>query len=983
MFKKLLVFLLVMAFVPVVFAGTTGKIAGIIKDKQTGEPLPGVNVEVIGTTLGASTDIDGYYVIVNVPVGVQELRVSYIGYKEVLIYNVRVVSDATSRYDFDMEQTLLEVSEVIEVIAQRELIAKDNTSSRSVISSEVINSQPVDNITQTIGLNAGVTDVDPLGAFNNGISVRGSRPGNGEVKFQVDGVDVSNPIAWVNRGYFPGQGNADLATDIPEAGLEEVQVVTGGIGAQYDAKSAIVSMVTKSGGSNYSGQARMSMTPGEYGFGYDFAQPTGYLTDKEAFAMAQRMGTGARTNNDGVGDDAYLALADEDGYIGDDPKSFVNPRFRRYQFSFGGPISVKGMGIGGGMSFNLNADIFDRGGFYRGQKVDSETFTGKLVYNTATNKTYTISYLNSHRKSSLYSTFYSRIVTTGDTLWANNPGSPEATPIVIGSIVDPDGGLHAVENYDMLNNQTKPEEWSSVLSFSYKNTVSSKTFYEFKVNRFQTRQERRCYDPYTGNALGLDDFKESRFNNPANSDYFADPNTPTATRLESYYWVLPMNVVRGRQDDDQVVWTFGADLTSQLNEFNELRMGAEYKTYDLLMDYESWASGGNGYSTFFHVQPRKFNAYIEDKIETDGMIINAGIRFDYFDPNGVIPENFDDPLLADAKDPSTDLYQDPSADWEDRLKNPTKTNTITTLLPRIGISFPITERDVFHINYGHYSGIPAFGYLYDNYNWTLLGAFKYLGNPNLKNEKIISYEAGIEHGFSDDVKLAVTGFYKDIADLINKQKYVDAETGVPYWVNINSDFAAIKGFELALATRRIYNVIAQVAYTYQIARGKNSDSEQGFLDNYYNRQPRTDDFFLDWDVRHTMTANLDYRVPQNWMDSKWLGDWGINMIFTYNSGRPYSSATNVPPPALPPVNDERYPERYNIDMRMFKNFPVWESVTFGAFLEIYNLTNQRNLLTIYNVEQYYLGADEGDGTWNRPDVWSTPRAMRLGFELRF
>jgi hypothetical protein len=116
MFKKLLVFLLVMAFVPVVFAGTTGKIAGIIKDKQTGEPLPGVNVEVIGTTLGASTDIDGYYVIVNVPVGVQELRVSYIGYKEVLIYNVRVVSDATSRYDFDMEQTLLEVSEVIEVI---------------------------------------------------------------------------------------------------------------------------------------------------------------------------------------------------------------------------------------------------------------------------------------------------------------------------------------------------------------------------------------------------------------------------------------------------------------------------------------------------------------------------------------------------------------------------------------------------------------------------------------------------------------------------------------------------------------------------------------------------------------------------------------------------------------------------------------------------------------------------------------------------
>jgi len=106
MFKKLLIFALVLAIAPAIYAGTTGKIAGIVKDKQTGEPLPGVNVLLQGTTLGASTDIDGYYVIVNVPVGVHELHVSYIGYKDILIYNVRVVADATTRYDFEMEQTL-------------------------------------------------------------------------------------------------------------------------------------------------------------------------------------------------------------------------------------------------------------------------------------------------------------------------------------------------------------------------------------------------------------------------------------------------------------------------------------------------------------------------------------------------------------------------------------------------------------------------------------------------------------------------------------------------------------------------------------------------------------------------------------------------------------------------------------------------------------------------------------------------------------
>lgn len=972
MFKKFLVLLLVMAFVPAIFAGTTGKIAGIVKDKQTGEPLPGVNVEVLGTTLGASTDIDGYYVIVNVPVGVHELKVSYIGYKEVLIYNVRVVADATTRYDFEMEQTLLEVSEVIEVIAQRELIAKDNTSSKSVISSEVINSQPVDNITRTVGLTAGVTDVDPLGNLNNGVSVRGGRPGTGEVKYMVDGVDISNPLALVNRGYNPGQGNADIATDVPESSLEEVQVITGGLGAQYDAKSAVISMVSKSGGNKYSGYARIKMTPSEYGggsiLGYSFAQPTGYMDNGAATAEARRLGTGSRTlNND---------------YYGSPEKSFVNPRFRRYELNFGGPIPMKATGLGGNMTFNLGVDVFDRGGFYRGQSRYQETYNAKLVYNTASNKTYAFTYLNSTAESRVYSHRWSRIISTGDTLYGYTPGSATPSKVLVGSIVDPDGNLYPVQNYDMLNNLVHPTEASNLLSFSYKNTVSSKTFYELKISRFYTEQKRRVTDPWSGLPLGLDDFRTTRFANPVNSDFFPE-GAPVSQLLESYWWVQPMTVSTGRQDDRQTVWTVAADMVSQLNEFNELRLGLEYKDYDLYMDYQSFASGGNEYTSFFDVQPRKFSAYLSDKIETDGMIINAGLRFDYFDPNGIVPENFEDPLIDEAKDPTSDNYLDSRTPAEDRLKNPTKTNTLARVSPRIGISFPITTRDVFHINYGHYMGIPALGNLYDNYTWSLLGAHKYLGNPNLREEKIISYEAGVVHGFSDDIRLSVTGFYKDIADLVNKQKYIDGETGAPYWVNINADYASVKGFEMSLATRRVYNTIASVSYTYQIAKGKNSDNEQSFQDDYDSRRPRTDEFFLDWDVRHTAAVNVDYRVPEVWMDSKWLGDWGVNMLLTYNSGRPYTSANTVPPPAQPPVNDKRMPAWTNIDMRIFKNFPVWKSVRFGAFLEIFNLTDSRVLRSIHNTEQYDLGDDEGDGRWNRPDVWSTPRELRLGFEMKF
>ncbi len=959
MFRKLVALVLVLMIVPVAFAGTTGKIAGIIKDKQTGEPLPGVNVLIEGTTLGASTDIDGYYVIVNVPVGVHQMKVSYIGYKEILIYNVRVVADATTRYDFDMEQTLLEVADVIEVIAERELIAKDNTASRHVITSEVIQSQPVDNITRTVSLAAGVTEN----------SFRGGRRGTGEVKYLVDGVDVSSPLAYTRSGSDPGQGTAAMATDVPEASMEEVQVITGGMGAQYDAKSAVINIVTRGGGSKYSGFARIKQTPNLYGnFDQSFLQTSGFMTDAEAIAEARRAGTGSRLNNS--------------GFYASPEKAFVNPKFRRYEFGFGGPISVKNLGIGGSLSFNLNADIFDRGGFYRGQSTYQETYTGKLVYNTASNETFSLTYLTSDQERRTFAHSWSRIISTGDTLYGHNPGASAPNKLVVGSVVTPDGDLIPVKNYDMLDNLARPRANSDLLSFSYKKTVSSKTFYEIKINRFNTESHRRTYDPATGKALGLDDFRKLRFASPTDASFFPE-GTPTAQRLEAYWWVLPMVVNTVRQDDKQVVWTFAGDMVSQLNENNELRLGVEYKDYDLFYDYQSFASGGNEYTSFFNVKPKKFSAYISDKIETEGMIINAGLRFDYFDPNAIVPENFNDPLVDAARDPSSDLYLDSRTPAEDRIKNPTTARVTTRVSPRIGLSFPITELDVFHINYGHYFGLPGMGEMFNNYSWSLLGAFKYIGNPNLREEKIISYEAGIEHGFNDDIKLSVTGFFKDMADLVNFQKFIDQATGSPYWVKVNADYGNVKGFEISLATRRWNNLIAQVAYTYQIARGKNSSSNQSFTDDYNNRRPRTDEFYLDWDVRHTVSANFDYRVPENWMDSKWLGDWGLNMILTYNSGRPYTSANTVPPPNLPAINDKRYPDWLNIDLRVFKNFPLWENVKLGAFVEVFNLLDNRTLRTINNTEQYDQGFDKGDGTWNTPTVWATPREMRLGFEVRF
>ncbi len=95
-----------------------------------------------------------------------------------------------------------------------------------------------------------------------------------------------------------------------------------------------------------------------------------------------------------------------------------------------------------------------------------------------------------------------------------------------------------------------------------------------------------------------------------------------------------------------------------------------------------------------------------------------------------------------------------------------------------------------------------------------------------------------------------------------------------------------------------------------------------------------------------ISANFDYRIPEGYFDNIWTDDWGINFILTYNSGRPYTSSTMQSPPRYPPINDRRYPDWLNVDMRLYKNFTIHKSIKLGIFWEWWNILNDRTLRTI-------------------------------------
>jgi outer membrane receptor protein involved in Fe transport len=235
--KHLTIFcLLICIFITgTVYPGTTGKIAGKITDAATREPLISVSIIIKGTSLGAASDLEGNYAILNVPPGVYSVLVSIRGYKQVLFDNVRVNIDLTTTLEAALQASAVEL-ETITITAEKPLVQKDITSSLTSIGSEEIEMLPVQSVAGLLELLAGVINY-------GGIHIRGGR--SGEVAYWVDGVATTD-------AFYGGQG-----IRVENSAIEELQVVSGTFNAEYgQAMSGIVNIITKEGKSKYSGQIR-------------------------------------------------------------------------------------------------------------------------------------------------------------------------------------------------------------------------------------------------------------------------------------------------------------------------------------------------------------------------------------------------------------------------------------------------------------------------------------------------------------------------------------------------------------------------------------------------------------------------------------------------------------------------------------------------------------------------------------------------------
>ncbi len=235
-------FLVLVSIIPVrLYGGTTGKIAGVVKDASTGEPLSGANVVIEGTSSGAAADPDGQYFIINVRPGRYVLRATMVGYATYKVTNVQVVVDLTTYADFPMQQTTQEMGEVV-VTAERPLLEKDLTSKRSTVTAEEIVNMPVTSVQDVLMTKAGfTTDAD------GNVHARGGR--TGEIRYMIDGMYIQDPL----YGGYNAMMNKEA--------IEEMVVLSGTFNAEYgDAMSSIVNIVTREGGDAFHGKVEFATT---------------------------------------------------------------------------------------------------------------------------------------------------------------------------------------------------------------------------------------------------------------------------------------------------------------------------------------------------------------------------------------------------------------------------------------------------------------------------------------------------------------------------------------------------------------------------------------------------------------------------------------------------------------------------------------------------------------------------------------------------
>lgn len=911
--SKMKILALILLGMSTVWGAQTGKIAGYITDANNGSPLPGANVVVEGTTIGCASDMNGFYTLLNLAPGSYNLKISMIGFKTVTVRDVVVEMNLTTRIDVAMTTEVLGMEEVV-VEARRPVVVKDVAHSQLSVDGKTIANMPVVELTQVVGLQAGV----------DGFSVRGGA--ERQTALIVDGfvqndARANNPIKSVSL-----------------TSVKEVQVQAGGFNAEYgNVRSGVVNVVTDEGRRDrYNGTISFLYTPPKpkhFGISpYDkysyFNRP--YFDPAVCFVGTANGTWDKWTRSQYPTFEGYNALSLAT-LQDDDPSNDLTPtgvqRLYEWQhrrqgdikkpdyvidFSIGGPVPVLNQYLGGLRFYFSQNSLRD------------------MLIVPLSREAYTSDY--SRLKLTADLTRKTVLTLTGMYNLVQSACPYEWTTTPTGDVLRSDytiaSSTSSTKELLYVPGRYSPADiYYRMIGAKVNHIISPKTYFDFVVqynfNRYNTfqmalRDTAKKYEIVDG-----------YFVDEAPYGYWGyGVSSVEGLRLGGW-----MNLGRDKSRSTTLLTRF--DLTSQATVNHQIKTGFEIQ-YDGLK-VRSYTSNP-GMSTWnreqiYDVYPYRAGVYLADKMEYEGFIANLSLRADVYNPNTDVY------LLEDY-----DKYYRSGYGSLIEEEVPTKRTKMQYYLsPRLAVSHPITENSKLYFNYGHYLSEPASTYrfrLQREYN----GLVTYIGNPELKPERTISYELGYQHNLFGHTLLTLAAYYKDITNQIGWVYYQNINASVQYYKATNSNYADIRGFEITLDKKRGTWFTGFVNYTYMI-----TSSGYFGIQRYYQDPSSQRVYLMDNPVQEKPAPqpyarlNLDFHSPMDFGPNigkiYLLGGWNLNLLAKWTQG----SYTTYNPTSIPGlINNVQWVDTWNFDTRVSKTFD-FKRFSLQAYVEVTNLFNLKYL----------------------------------------
>ena len=883
--------------------GADGKIAGRITAFD-GTPLAGVDVYLQALETGAITDPTGHYAILGLPPGRYRLSASLIGYGTVTVQGIAVSIDRTTIVNLSLELAPLEAVPVV-VIAPETLLQPDLTATRRSLARREITALPAEDITALLQTMAGA-----VAGADGSLHLRGGR--SGEVVYLLDGLPVGDP--------FTGRLGLPLATNM----IAELNLVTGPFSAEYGrAMSGVVNLVTREGGRQFSGSLSqqsgdMYSTQTDIFDAVDQFEPLTF--SRTDFSLegplpllpgGTFLAVGSLQANDGwlfgyrehntwdfasleTGSDPFVVRTGDSARVGLNPRQSVTLMAK---LSFRPWPSAK-------LTYQLHRFQSLTRRYEQAWKFNPD---GRTTYESSG----TLQSLKFSQALSSRSRFSLRLASRKSLAeqYVHKLQMPyQLDENFYGRDLNGDGRLTVVT-----------VDWAFIRRYGA--YLPNDLWYRLQVPGEYVDELAGWYEVLDWNA----DSSVAEIGVPRYVPYWG-PSQVRSTVPAGHF------IYGSQQDnyrlDDTRTGTLMFSFTSQINPAHQLRLGAELNRYRLHANHmlisitegrgwQPWVPAasepGLGHLEYTR-RPYDIAAYLQDKIELQNMVLQAGIRFDYFEP-------------ADS------TFSDPANPLRDTPARPKM-----QLSPRLGISIPISERGFIRFSYGHFFRMPGMARLYRNPDLKrVAGSTLQFGNPDLEPERTIMYELGLQQMLSATATLNVSLYYRDISNWLSSEyNFIDDE--LRYTRYVARDYGSVRGLTASYARRNPAGLNLYLDYTLQDARGNSSSPDAIYYDNL--REPpvisEKSPVPLDWDIRHSGGLTLSGRTP---------GGLLLGLIGKLASGRPYTPA-NAQGKRLGAENSARAPGTFTIDLRASKLLNIGGQ-HLTATLKIYNLLDRRNERTVF------------------------------------